>query len=166
MITRKKTLPQARYLLLFPSIIRNSGTRTLGDCSIGLTRRWHDGGRKSACNSPPKGGWAGQGGRKFSGNLELTIKKRRLLLRGRLLEISNLNALHMAEMVESELVILTVTIHILLKVNTIPPHWTGMELNKRAKSGIICIRADEKGYHNGKGKIQRRNETPDRQVCT
>ena len=49
--------------------------------------------------------------------LELTIKKRRLLLRGRLLEISNLNALHMAEMVESELVILTVTIYILLKAN-------------------------------------------------
>ena len=44
--------------------------------------------------------------------------------------------------------------------------WTGMELNKREKSDIICIRADEKGYHNGKGKVQRRNETPDRQVCT
>ena len=49
--------------------------------------------------------------------LELTLKKRRLLLHGRLREISNLNALHMAEMVESELVILTAMIRIRPKAN-------------------------------------------------
>ena len=41
-------------------------------------------------------------------------------------------------------------------------NWTGMELNKRVKGGIVCIRENEKGYHNGKDKVQRRNEASDR----
>ena len=39
-----------------------------------------------------------------------------------------------------------------------------MDLHKRAKCGIICISGIEKGYHNGKGQVQRRNETANRQV--
>ncbi len=42
--------------------------------------------------------------------------------------------------------------------------WTGMDLHKRAKCGIICISGIEKGYHNGKGQVQRRNEVANRQV--
>ena len=40
--------------------------------------------------------------------------------------------------------------------------WTGMDLHKRAKFGIICISGIEKGYHNGKGQVQRRNEVANR----
>ncbi len=43
-------------------------------------------------------------------------------------------------------------------------NWTGMDLHKRAKCGIICISGIEKGYHNGKGQVQRRNEVANRQV--
>ncbi len=43
-------------------------------------------------------------------------------------------------------------------------YWTGMDLHKRAKCGIICISGIEKGYHNGKGQVQRRNEVANRQV--
>ncbi len=39
-----------------------------------------------------------------------------------------------------------------------------MDLHKRAKCGIICISGIEKGYHNGKGQVQRRNEVANRQV--
>lgn len=42
--------------------------------------------------------------------------------------------------------------------------WTGMDLYKRAKCGIICISVIEKGYHNGKDQVQRRNEVANRQV--
>lgn len=43
-------------------------------------------------------------------------------------------------------------------------YWTGMDLHKRAKCGIICISEIEKGYHNGEGQVQRRNEVANRQV--
>ena len=43
--------------------------------------------------------------------------------------------------------------------------WTGMDLHKRAKCGIICISVVKKGYHNGKSEAQRGNEAANRQVC-
>ncbi len=48
--------------------------------------------------------------------------------------------------------------------NKYSKYWTGMDLHKRAKCGIICISGIEKGYHNGKGQVQRRNEVANRQV--
>ena len=55
-------------------------------------------------------------------------------------------------------------VYVKMDVALLKIRWTGMDLHKRAKCGIICISGIEKGYHNGKGQVQRRNETANRQV--